>query len=139
MHVVAVTAASGAAPAIAVSTPSGLRAMIESGTAISSAQLPACTTGVIAGTKPNTSAPTSSTTPAKSRPSVIGKTCSTMSLTMPATMALSMGLTAEARTRTRSSPGPGVGSGRPLRTTGGLPSSSKTTAFIRRMLGRRDD
>ena len=104
----AVMAASGAAPAVAMSTPSGKRARLDSGTTMRSAQAPSCTSGAIAGSsrtpgRPPTAPtplPTSSTTPAKSRPSMTGYECGTMSRSIPAAIALSTGLADDACTRT---------------------------------------
>src|SRR5215211_1348521 len=135
----AVIAASGAVPALAVSTPSGLRVAIDSGTAMSSAQVPSCTAGLNPGLKPNTSSPTKSpltsepacsTTPAKSRPSVTGNSWATISFSIPAAMELSTGFTEEALTRTSTSSSAGVGAGRSLRRPGEESKSSRVMALM---------
>src|SRR5215210_4754061 len=135
----AVIAASGAAPALPVSTPSGLRVAIDSGTAISSAQLPSCTAGLIPGTKPNTSSPSErpltsepacSTTPEKSRPRTTGNSWATMSFSIPAAMELSTGLTEEALTRTSTSLSASVGAGRSSRRPGEESKSSRVMALM---------
>ena len=54
---IAVIAAKPAAPALAVSTPWGLQIAADSGTAMSSVQVPSCTFGLIPRMKPNTFSP----------------------------------------------------------------------------------
>src|SRR5215210_8846013 len=135
----AVIAASGAAPALVVSTPSGLRVAIDSGAATSSAQVPLCTAGLIPVMKPNTSSPSErpltsepacSTMPAKSRPSTTGNSCSTISLSIPTAMELSTGFTEEALTRTSTSLSAGVGAGRSSRRPGEESKSSRVMALM---------